>query len=105
MCSKPSAAMTCVFDVQQNSRPISEEQHCAARPAARCAACSALHAFLMSFSLSNLFFDLSTQKRRQRCVQRDVAFVQHHMALHGLLPCLLHSVELVAHFAAHKKRM
>jgi hypothetical protein len=53
---------------------------------------AALHAFLMSFSLSNLFFDLSTQKRRQRCVQRDVAFVQRNVALHGLLQCLLHSV-------------
>jgi hypothetical protein len=52
----------------------------------------AMHAFLMSFSLSNLFFDLSTQKRRQRCVQRDVAFVQRNVALHGLLQCLLHSV-------------
>jgi hypothetical protein len=35
-----------------------------------------LHAFFMSFSLSNLFFYPSTQKSTQRCVQRDVAFVQ-----------------------------
>jgi hypothetical protein len=53
---------------------------------------ASLHAFSMSFSLSNLFFDLSTQKRTQRCVQRDVAFVHHNVALHGLLQCLLHSV-------------
>jgi hypothetical protein len=52
----------------------------------------ALHAFPMSFSLSYLFFDLSTQKRTQRCVQRDVAFVQRDVALHGLLQYLLHSV-------------
>jgi hypothetical protein len=39
MCSEPSAAMTCVFDVQQNSRPISEMRHRAARLAACSAAC------------------------------------------------------------------
>jgi hypothetical protein len=53
---------------------------------------AALHAFSMSFSLSNLFFDLSTQKPTQRCMQRDVAFLQRNVALHGLLQCLLHSV-------------
>jgi hypothetical protein len=53
---------------------------------------AALHAFLISFSFSNLFFDGSTQKRTQRCVQRDVAFVQRDVTLHGLLQCLLHSV-------------
>jgi hypothetical protein len=53
---------------------------------------AALHAFLVSFSLSNLFFDLSTQKPTQRCMQRDVAFLQLNVALHGLLQCLLHSV-------------
>jgi hypothetical protein len=41
-----------------------------------------LHAFSMSFSLSNLFFDLSTQKPTQRCMHRDVAFVQRNVALH-----------------------
>jgi hypothetical protein len=51
---------------------------------------AALPAFLMSFSFPNLFFDLSTQKRTQRCVQGDVAFVQRDVALHGLLQCLLH---------------
>jgi hypothetical protein len=40
-----------------------------------------LHAFSMSFSLSNLFFDLSTKKATQRCMQRDVAFVQRNVAL------------------------
>jgi hypothetical protein len=53
---------------------------------------AALHSLLISFSLSNLFFDLSTQKRTQRCLQRDVAFVQRNVALHGLLQCLLFSV-------------
>jgi hypothetical protein len=53
---------------------------------------AALHAFSMSFSLSNIFFDQTTQKRPQRCVQRDVSFVQRNVTLHGLLQCLLHSV-------------
>jgi hypothetical protein len=46
---------------------------------------AALHAFSMSLSLSNLFFDLTTQKRTQRCVQRDVSFVQCNVTLQGLL--------------------
>jgi hypothetical protein len=53
---------------------------------------AALHAFSMSFSASNLFFDLSTQTPTQRCMQRDVAFVQHNVGLHGLLQCVLYSV-------------
>jgi hypothetical protein len=53
---------------------------------------AAMHAFSMSFSPSNLFFDLSTQKPKQRCMQRDDAFVQRNIALHGLLQCVLHSV-------------
>jgi hypothetical protein len=53
---------------------------------------AALHAFSMSLSLSNLVFDLSTQKPTQHCMQRDVAFLQRNLALHGLLQCLLHSV-------------
>jgi hypothetical protein len=58
MSSEPSAAMTCVFDVQQIPRPISGTQHRAACRAARRAVLhTALHAFSMSFSLSKLFFD------------------------------------------------
>jgi hypothetical protein len=53
---------------------------------------AALHAFSMSFSPSNLFFDLSTKKPTQRCMQRDVAFVQRNVALQVLLQCVLHSV-------------
>jgi hypothetical protein len=53
---------------------------------------AALHAFSMLFSPSNLFVVLTTQKRTQRCVQRDVAFVQRNVTLHGLMQCLLHSV-------------
>jgi hypothetical protein len=72
MCSKQSAAMTCVFYVQQKSRPISEKQLRAARPAARHAACSTACVFYVIFSFQPIF-DLSTQKLRQRCVQRNVA--------------------------------
>jgi hypothetical protein len=53
---------------------------------------AAQHAFSMSFSPSTLFFDLSTEKPTQRCMQRDVAFVQRNIALQGLLQCVLHSV-------------
>jgi hypothetical protein len=55
MCIKPSAAMTCDFDVQQNSRPISETQHRAARPAARRAAYSAACVFDVIFSFQPIF--------------------------------------------------
>jgi hypothetical protein len=55
MCSKPSAAMTCVFNVQQNSRPISETRHRAACPAARRAACSAACVFDVIFSFQPIF--------------------------------------------------
>jgi hypothetical protein len=91
MCSEPSAAVTCVFDVQQNSQTISETRHRAARCAAHRAACSAAFIFNVIFSFLPVF-DQSTQKRTHRCVQRDVAFLQRNVALHGLLQCLLHSV-------------
>jgi hypothetical protein len=67
MCSKPSAAMTCVFDVLQNLRPISVVQH---RAACR-AACSAALVFNVNLSFYPLS-DLCSQKR----MQRNVAFVQ-----------------------------
>jgi hypothetical protein len=46
MCSEPSAAVTCVFDVQQNLRPITlNAAHIAAgRAAQRCAARTQHHA-------------------------------------------------------------
>jgi hypothetical protein len=78
MCSEPSAAMTCVFDVQQKSLPISEKQHRAARRAARRAACSAACVSDVIFYFQPVF-ELSTQKSTQRCVQRDVAFVHAAM--------------------------
>jgi hypothetical protein len=59
--------------------------HAGLHPALHVVLHAALHAFLTSFYFSNLFLDLSTQKRMQHCMQRDVAFVQRDVALHGLL--------------------
>jgi hypothetical protein len=48
--------------------------------------------FRCHFLFPTYIFDLTTKKRTLRCVQRDVAFVQRNVTLHGLLQCLLHSV-------------
>jgi hypothetical protein len=74
------------------TRSLSQKRDTALHAALHAMLHAALHAFSMSFSPFNLFFDLSTQKPTQRCMQRDVAFVQRNVALHGLLQCVLHSV-------------
>jgi hypothetical protein len=88
MCSKTSAAMTSVFDVQQKLWPISIAQHRAARRTACRAACCVACVFNVVFFFHPLS-DLGTLKRTQRCMQRNVAFMQHDVALHGLLRGLL----------------
>jgi hypothetical protein len=74
------------------TRGLSQKRNTALHAPLHAVLRAALHAFSMLFSLSNLFFDLTSQKRTQICVQRDVSFVQRNVTLHGLLQCLLPSV-------------
>jgi hypothetical protein len=74
------------------NRSLSQKSNTALHATLHAVLHAALHAFPMAFSISNLFLTLVLKTRTQRCVQRDVVFVQRDVALHGLLQCLLHSV-------------
>jgi hypothetical protein len=87
MYSKPSAAMTCVFNVVQNSWPILEAGH----RAASCAACIINNEKNISF----LFLTCAAVLYTHATLRAARYFVYSGVELYGL-----HSVQLAANFAA-----
>ena len=97
MCSEPSAAMTCILDVQQNTLPIGS----ARRSAAHCAACSSACVFYVRFQWAIWMCIIKTAHpiRKVCCIQCNGPRILLH--IEKALLCSRRSLHIET---AHPKR-